>query len=117
MSEAIANARAARTTPDYKETFDLKEILHVFRDHFWKIFLCVIFGVVAALVYLRHAQPTYTSSAMLEVSVAAKEGLAPTEIETSELLKTVELKLASQAVLLAVIRANNLDADSEILSP
>jgi capsular exopolysaccharide synthesis family protein len=49
--------------------------------------------------------------------VAAKEGLAPTEIETSELLKTVELKLASQAVLLAVIRANNLDADSEILSP
>lgn len=117
MSEAIANARATRARLDHKETFDLREIIALFRDHFGKIFLCVALGVALALVYLQHARPTFASSAMLEVSPAGKEGHPLTEIETSELLKTVELKLASQAVLLAVIKAHNLAADPEILSP
>jgi succinoglycan biosynthesis transport protein ExoP len=117
MSEAIANARAARARPDYRETFDLREIIHLFRDHFGKIFICVALGVTLALVYLQHARPTFISSAMLEVSPPGKQGVAPTEIETSELLKTVELKLASQAVLLAVIKSNQLADDPEILSP
>ena len=117
MSQAIASARASRAQPNYRETLDLREVVHLFRDHFWKIFLCVALGVSLALLYLRHASPTYTSSAMLEVTQRSKDGAAPTEVETSELLKTVELKLASQAVLLAVIKANNLAADPEFLMP
>jgi succinoglycan biosynthesis transport protein ExoP len=117
MSEAIANARAARARLDHRETFDLREVINLFRDHFGKIFLCVALGVTLALVYLQHARPIFASSAMIEVSSVGKDGQAPTEIETSELLKTVELKLASQAVLLAVIKSHDLAADPEILSP
>src|SRR5688572_26466231 len=117
MSQAIASARASRAQTNFRETLDLREVVHLFRDHLGKIFLCVALGVILALLYLRHASPTYTSSAMLEVTQRSNEGPAPTEIETSELLKTVELKLASQAVLLAVIKANNLAADPEFLNP
>src|SRR5687767_10433184 len=116
MSEAIANARTDRARPAYKETLDLREVLHLFRDHFGKIFMCIALGVGIALFYLQHAKPVYTSSALLEVSQAGKQGVAPTEIETSEMLKTVELKLASQSVLLAVIKANNLAQDPEFAS-
>jgi polysaccharide biosynthesis transport protein len=116
MSEAIANARTARVKPEHKESLDLREVIHLFRDHFGKIFVCVALGVSLALFYLHHAKPVFTSSALLEVSQMATQGNAPTEIETSELLKTVELKLASQSVLLAVIKANGLTEDPEFTS-
>lgn len=115
MSEAIANWRAGRAKPDFHPSLDLRELLNLFRVHFGKIFVCVALGIGAALFYLHHAKPIYTSAALLEVSQAGKQGMAPTEIETSEMLKTVELKLASQSVLLAVIKANNLADDPEFL--
>ncbi|MGH7959869.1 MAG: GumC family protein [Opitutaceae bacterium] len=117
MSETIASARASRTKPNYRETLDLREVIHVFRDHFGKIFICIALGVALALVYLHHVRPTYASAALLEVMQRTTDGVAPTEVETSELLKTVELKLASQAVLLAVIKANNLAADPGFVTP
>jgi capsular exopolysaccharide synthesis family protein len=116
MSEAIASARAFRAKPDYKETLDLREVVHLFRDHAGKIILCVVLGIALAVYYLQNAKPIYTSSAMLEVTQRNADGVAPTEIETAELLKTVELKLASQAVLLEVINSNNLAADPEFLA-
>src|SRR5690348_15604769 len=113
MSEAIANFRAGRPRPDYKETLDLREVINLFRNHFGKILVCVALGIGAALFYLHHTRPIYSSAALLEVTPAGNQGSAPTEIETSELLKTVELKLASQSVLLAVIKGNNLAEDPE----
>ena len=113
MSEVIASARAGRVKPESKETLDLREVLHLFRNHFTKIFLCVALAAVVAVFYLQHARPIYTSSALLEVTQAGNESSAPTEIETSEMLKTVERKLASQSVILAVIKSNGLAADPE----
>src|SRR5687767_11802560 len=110
MSEAIANART-RPAPEHRDSLDLREVIYLFRDHFGKIFMCVALGVAVALFYLHHAKPSFTSSAMLEVSHVVTRGNAPTEVETSEMLKTVELKLASQSVLLAVVKAHKLDQD------
>ena len=117
MSETIASARTSRARPDYRETLDVREVVHLFRDHLGKIILCVLLAAGGALLYLRHARPAFTSSAMLEVSQRNKDGVVPTEIETSELLKTVELKLASQGVLLAVIKGHNLATDPDFVSP
>ncbi len=116
MSEAIANAGTARARPHYKETLDLREVLYLFRDNFGKIFICVALGVAVALFYLHHAKPVFASSALLEVAQAnAQPGSPMTEVETSELLKTVELKLASQSVLLSVIKRHKLTEDPDFL--
>jgi capsular exopolysaccharide synthesis family protein len=116
MSELIASARTGRARTDYRETLDLREVINLFRNHFRKIFLCVTLCVVAAFFYLQNTHPIYASSALLEVNRAGSQGPAPTEIETSEMLKTVELKLASQSVLLAVIKASHLIDDPDFLT-
>src|SRR5690606_35251302 len=77
----------------------------------------VVVAIALALFYLQNTKPTYTSGAVLEVNQRRSDGVLPTEIESAELLKTVELKLASQSVLLAVIKQNGLHTDPEFIAP
>jgi capsular exopolysaccharide synthesis family protein len=116
MSELTASAKAGRARPDYKGSLDLREVVSLLRDHFGTIFLSLLLGVCVALVYLQHTPSIYTSTVLLEVTPAGAQNAAPTEIETSELLKTVERKLASQSVLLEVIKSQRLAGDPAWMS-
>ncbi len=99
-------------------TVDLREALGLFRDHLGKIILCVLLAIGLTLLYLRHSRPIYTSSALLEVAPSNRQDPnAMEDLEASDTLKTIELKVASPSVLLGVIRRHHLADDRDFAPP
>jgi succinoglycan biosynthesis transport protein ExoP len=94
-------------------TVDLWAMIHLFRNNLGKIFFCVLLAVGAAAVYLSHVHPVYASTVMLEVAPDTNQNPAnpPPDLDSSDILKTIELKIASQSVLLKVIKNNHLADD------
>jgi succinoglycan biosynthesis transport protein ExoP len=92
---------------------DLWEIIHLFRNNLGKIAVCMLLAVGAAAVYLSHVHPVYASTVMLEVAPdqQAQNSATPPDLDSSDVLKTIELKIASQSVLLRVINDNHLADD------
>ncbi len=79
-----------------------------------KIFFCVLLAVGAVAVYLNHVHPVYASTVMLEVAppdTSQNSTNPPPDLSSSDILKTMELKIASQSVLLKVIKDNHLADD------
>lgn len=94
-----------------------RELLELLRGNAGKILLCAGLAVGATALYLRSAHPVYASSALLEVAPDSRQDPNATEdLEASEALKTIELKVASQEVLLGVIRKQHL-ADDPSFAP
>ena len=94
-------------------TIDLWEIIHLFRNNSGKIFFCVLLAVGVAAVYLSHVHPVYASTVVLEVAPEPDQNPTnPTDLDSSDILKTIELKVASQSVLLRVIKDYHLADDS-----
>lgn len=102
---------------DSATTVDLRDVAQLFRNNFWKIACSVLGAMALALFYLSHARPVYKSSALIEVAEGSRKNPNPTEIDTSDTLKTIELKIASQSVLLGVIRAHHLADDPDFTAP
>lgn len=95
-------------------TVDLREALGFFRDHSGKIIICVLLAVGLTFLYLRRARPVYVSSALLEVAPSNRQDPnAMEDLEASDTLKTIELKVASPSVLLGVIRRQHLADDRD----
>jgi uncharacterized protein involved in exopolysaccharide biosynthesis len=94
-------------------TVDLWEMIHLFRNSLGKIFFCVLLAVGAVVVYLNHVHPVYASTVILEVAPKTDQNPAnpPPDLDSSDILKTIELKIASQSVILKVIRDNHLADD------
>jgi len=95
-------------------TVDLWEMIHLFRNNLGKIFLCVLLTVGAVAVYVNHVHPVYASTVMLEVAppdTNQNSANPPPDLDSSDVLKTMELKIASQSVILKVIRDNHLADD------
>jgi capsular exopolysaccharide synthesis family protein len=117
-SKDLPYLKTERMGPRDPGTVDLREILGLFRSNFWKIFFCILLCLGIALYYLHHARPVYLSSALMEVTTAAPDdgqNATPTNFDASDILKTIELKIASQSVLLRVIKSNGLADDPDFI--
>src|SRR5262249_11567149 len=97
-------------------TLDLRELVYLLRNNAGKIVLCVLLAVGGTVFYLYHTKPIYRSKALLEVNPGRMQGANATEVDSSETLKTVEMKLANQSVILAVVRENKLTEDPDFMS-
>ena len=93
---------------------DLWDVFHLFRSNRGKIAVCLLMAVGAAGCYLRYARPVYASRALLEVS--QEKAQEPVESDSSEALKTIELKIADQSVLLGVVKAADLMSNPDFLA-
>jgi polysaccharide biosynthesis transport protein len=93
---------------------DLREVLQTLRHRAGTIFLCVLLTTGLAVAYLHVARPIYASQAVLEVAPASGADADP---DSAALLRTLELTVASQSVLLGVIHADHLADDPEIAPP
>ncbi|HKB89899.1 MAG TPA: exopolysaccharide transport family protein, partial [Opitutaceae bacterium] len=91
------------------------EVIYLFRDYLGHILLCVFITVGLAVLYLLYTRPVYSSRALLEISQQEKQNGG--DIDSSDTLKTIELKIASQSVLLGVIKANKLADDPDFAPP
>ncbi|MDE3083888.1 MAG: hypothetical protein KGJ37_01545, partial [Verrucomicrobiota bacterium] len=98
-------------------TVDLWEIIHLFRDNLGKIALSVLFCGGLAGLYLTHARPVYASTAMLEAAPGDQQNSNTVDLDASDVLKTIELKIASQSVLWDVIKSNHLAEDADFAPP
>jgi len=109
----FAATSAAHAKSSGAGTVDLWEMIHLFRNNFGRIFLCVLLAVGAVAVYLNHVHPVYASTVMLEVApnVDPDSPNPPPDLDSSDILKTIELKIASQSVILKVIQDNHLADD------
>ncbi len=110
----FAATRADHAKASGAGTVDLWEMIHLFRNNLGKIFLCVLLTVGAVAVYVNHVHPVYASTVMLEINAAGHEpefGEPAADLDSSDILKTMELKIASQSVILKVIRDNHLADD------
>lgn len=110
-------ARGQLSRTDHPATVDLREIAGLFRDNLGKLILAVVVSVGLMLFYLHCARPVYRSSVLLEVAERTKQNASPTETDVSDTLKTLEVKLASQSVLLGVIKAHRLAENPDFTAP
>ncbi len=94
-------------------TVDAGAILRALREHVGRIVVCVLLAVALAFFYLLNTPPLYTSTALLEITDNGKQNLA--ELDESNNLRTLELKLANRSVLQGVIKAEHLDTDPEFV--
>jgi len=94
-------------------TIDLWDMIHLFRNNLGKIFFCMLLAAGAVAIYLGHVHPVYASTVMLEVAPDTDQNSTspPLDLDSSDILKTIELKIASQSVLLKVIKNNHLADD------
>lgn len=106
-----------RAIPAHAATVDLRDVVQLFRRNLGKIFFCVLAVVGLALLYLDSSPPIYAANALLEVAEGSRQNPAPTEVDTSDTLKTIERKIASQSVLLGVIRNLQLADDPGFIAP
>lgn len=100
-------------------TLDLWELIHLFRNYVGTIFLCLLLSFGGAYFYLHETPPVYTSSVLLEIAPDTRQQEPNTSIpnlDTSNVLRTINLKIASQSVLLRVIKTNNLAEDPDFIS-
>jgi succinoglycan biosynthesis transport protein ExoP len=111
--EIFATPGASPSKSSGASAIDLWEIIHLFRNNFWKMFLCVLLAVGVTAVYVHHIHPVYASTVILEVAPDTDQNSTnpPPDLDSSDILKTIELKIASQSVLLKVIKNEHLADD------
>ncbi|HVU36160.1 MAG TPA: polysaccharide biosynthesis tyrosine autokinase [Opitutaceae bacterium] len=102
---AVATAQAPASA-----TLDLREVVYLFRNRLGTVFICILLAAAGMATYLRQAHPVYASSALLEVA-PPDHAADSSDYDSSDTLKTIQLKLASRPVLLGVIKHHHLESD------
>ncbi len=102
--------------------FDFRHFWHQLLEKLWVVVLCTLAGLFLALGYLSRTTPLYQSRVTLQVDLqdpdvvpiaGARSGsLGGTlGLASLEALRTIEQNLRNRALLVRVIRAENLAAD------
>lgn len=102
--------------------FDFRHFYHQLLEKLWVVVLCTLAGLFLALGYLARTTPLYQSRVTLQVDLqdpdvvpvaGARSGsLGGTlGLASLEALRTIEQNLRNRALLVRVIRAENLAAD------
>jgi capsular exopolysaccharide synthesis family protein len=93
--------------------WDVRHLLQIVADRAWLPGLCLIVAIGLADVYLLLAPKTYASTAVLYVEqrddkVVSIEDVSQQDLESTDMMKTVEQSLTTDDILLRVIRDNHL---------
>lgn len=99
---------------------DMAKIWEVLRENRGFILLCVVGFGALGFAYTKISHPRYAASAVIEVEAAESKVLKieetdPDKLKGVEVMKTMEQKLTSPALLTRVIERNNLIGDPEFL--
>ena len=102
--------------------FDYRHLWHQLLEKLWVIVLCTLAGLFLALGYLSRTTPLYQSRVTLQVDLQDPDVVAVAGARSGSLggtlglasleaLRTIEQNLRNRALLVRVIRADNLAAD------
>lgn len=101
---------------------DLRHYLEILHHKAWLVALCVVMGLAGAGVYIMRFEEFYTASVVVEVAqeeqkVIDVESLVDFDFKQVEILKTIEQKLKTKAVLLRVVEKLDLSTNYVFRDP
>jgi capsular exopolysaccharide synthesis family protein len=101
--------------------WDVRHLLQILADRAWLPGLCLVTCIGLADAYLLVAPKTYASSAILYVEqrdekVVAIQDVSQQDLESTDMMKTVEQSLTTDDILLRVIRDNHLADNPDFLT-
>jgi capsular exopolysaccharide synthesis family protein len=100
--------------------WDLRHLLQILADRAWLPGLCLVVSIGLADVYLLVTPKTYASTAVLFVEqqsdkVVSIQDVTQQDLESTDMMKTVEQSLTTDDILLRVIRDNHLADNPDFL--
>ena len=100
---------------------DFQEILHVLLEKAWLIIVCIIVGGALGGAYITRTPRIFASREVIQVDQQAQkviniQEVAPEELQSSEILKTIEQNLVSLTLFERVAKANNMPGDGAQLA-
>ena len=118
----MKNAQAKFAYPDAppRSAWDVRHLLQILADRAWLPGLCLVVCIGLADGYLYLTPKTYASSAILYVEqrdekVVSIQDVSQQDLESTDMMKTVEQSLTTDDILLRVIRDNHLAANPDFL--
>jgi succinoglycan biosynthesis transport protein ExoP len=99
---------------------DFQEVIHVLLDKAWLIVVCIIVGGVLGGAYITRSPRIFASREVVQVEQPGQkiiniEEVNPQELQSSELVKTIEQNLTTLTLMERVAKANNLPGDGSQL--
>jgi len=103
-----------RARAQVQGTLEISEVLGVFKRHAMLILGCALAGLVIAVAYIKYVPGVYVSRALLEIAPDAS--VSALSFESPD-FKTIELKIATQALLADVAKTLDLASDPSFAPP
>jgi capsular exopolysaccharide synthesis family protein len=108
--------------PDHNShsAWDVRQLLQILADRAWIPGLCLLVTIGLAAAYLLVTPKSYSSAAVLYVEqrdqkVVSIQTVSQQDLESSDMMKTVEQSLTTDEILLRVIKKNQLADNAEFL--
>ncbi|MDB6056853.1 MAG: hypothetical protein JWO95_697 [Verrucomicrobiales bacterium] len=100
--------------------WDVRQLLLILADRAWILGLCLVATIGLAAAYLFVTPKSYSSTAVLYVEqrdqkVVSIQDVSQQNLESSDMMKTVEQSLTTDDILMRVIKHNHLADNSEFL--
>ena len=101
--------------------WDVRQLLQIIADRAWIVGLCLVVTVGIASAYVYMTPNSYSSTGVLYVEqrdqkVVSNQDVSQQDLESSDMMKTVEQSLTTDDILLRVIKDNQL-ADNPAFLP
>jgi capsular exopolysaccharide synthesis family protein len=114
-----SNKYAYQNEPAHS-AWDARHLLQILADRAWLPGLCLVISIALADVYLLITPKTYASTGILYVEqrdqkVVSIQDVTQQDLESTDMMKTVEQSLTTEDILLRVIRDNHLADNPDFL--
>lgn len=100
--------------------WDVRQLLQIIADRAWIVGLCLVVTVGIASAYVYMTPNSYSSTGVLYVEqrdqkVVSNQDVSQQDLESSDMMKTVEQSLTTDDILLRVIKDNQLADNPDFL--
>lgn len=114
------NSKTGSRAPGADIPIDFRRLYHELRERAWLIALCTIGVVLLAGAYLVRTPKTFASRSTImveqqESKVVNIQDVTQDDLKALEVMKTVEQSLTTDALMLRVVKANNLASNPAFL--
>jgi capsular exopolysaccharide synthesis family protein len=101
--------------------WDVRQLMQILADRAWILGLCLVVVIGLAAAYLLVTPKSYASTAVLYVEqrdqkVVSIQDVSQQDLESSDMMKTVEQSLTTDEILMRVIKENHLADNPDFLS-
>jgi len=106
-----------RASTSHRQGMDALAVFHAITERLWLVFLFIVFGILAALGYIRRAPVLYASTATIQVEQVERKIINvdksgyPEDLRNLDVVPTIAQSLKSRALLERVIDTNRLSSD------